>query len=157
MKETPMAPMIITFRKDHPDARLPTLSTPGSAGADLHAVMPEGADLLVLQPGARLVVSTGLAAAIPRGWEIQIRPRSGIAVKYGVTVVNSPGTLDSDYRGVIGVALIHLGEAPFEIRSGDRIAQIVLAEAPAWKGVFVDSLDETSRGEGGFGSTGKSG
>jgi dUTP pyrophosphatase len=145
------------FEKRHPDARMPTLATLGSAGADLHAVMPEGFDVQIVMPGALVIVSTGLAVAIPQGWEIQIRPRSGIAAKHGVTVLNTPGTIDADFRGVMGVILINHGKSPFEIKTGDRIAQMVLAEVPAWKGVFVDSLDETERGEGGFGSTGRSG
>lgn len=148
-------PIVLAFEKRHPDARMPELATPGSAGADLHAVMPEGFHAQIVMPGALVIVSTGLAVAIPKGWEIQIRPRSGIAAKHGVTVLNTPGTIDADFRGVIGVILINHGKAPFEIKTGDRIAQMVLAEVPAWKGVFVDGLDETERGAGGFGSTGR--
>lgn len=147
----------LLFVRDHPDAKIPVRATDGAAGADLHAVIPDYKDVLTLYPGSRLLISTGLRVAIPEGWEMQIRPRSGLAVKYGITVLNSPGTIDSDYRGVVGVCLIHLGQHPFEIRTGDRIAQMVIAEVPAYSASEVESLDDTARGAGGFGSTGLSG
>ena len=137
-------------------AVLPTLATAGAAGFDLHAVLPEGEDL-TLRPGERALVQTGLHMAIPQGWEVQIRPRSGLALKHGITVLNSPGTIDSDYRGPVGVILINHGDAGFTIRTGDRIAQGVLARCAAPRFEAVDSLEAlevTERGSGGFGSTG---
>jgi dUTP pyrophosphatase len=136
------------------DLPLPGYATPGAAGLDLSAALPEG-DVLVLPPGGRALVPTGLAAALPPGYEMQVRPRSGLAVKHGVTVLNSPGTIDSDYRGEIQVPLINHGEAPFAIRRGDRIAQAVVAAVARAVLEEVDSLDETARGSGGFGSTGR--
>ncbi|MCW3782896.1 dUTP diphosphatase [Defluviimonas salinarum] len=148
-----MKPKIL-FVKDHPAAQIPAYETPGAAGADIRAVMPDGYVSQVIVPGARCLVATGLRLAIPEGWEVQIRPRSGLALKHGVTVLNGPGTIDSDYRGPLGVILVNLGSEPFEIRTGDRIAQMIVA--PAVQGVFevAESLDETMRGTGGFGSTG---
>lgn len=145
---------ILRFVKDHPDARIPVRATSGSAGADLHAVMPNYKEVITLYPGSRLLVSTGLKVAIPEGYEIQIRPRSGLALKYGITVLNSPGTIDSDYRGVMGVVLIHHGHEPFEIRTGDRIAQMVVAAVAPYVAQEVETLEETERAGGGFGSTG---
>ena len=133
---------------------LPAYETSGSAGMDVRAaVLAE--DALVLMPGARAMVPTGLSVAIPEGYEIQVRPRSGLAAKHGVTCLNTPGTIDSDYRGEIKVILINLGDAPFTIARGERIAQLVLAPVTqlGWK--QVDGLDETDRGAGGFGSTGQ--
>lgn len=135
------------------DLPLPAYATDGAAGFDLRAAVPADAPL-VLDPGKRVLVPTGFAVALPAGWEMQIRPRSGLAVKNGVTVLNTPGTVDCDYRGPVGVCLINLGEEPFTIARGDRIAQAVIAEAPQAVLVEVDSLDETARGAGGFGSTG---
>ena len=128
---------------------LPAYATAGAAGMDVVS-----AEDVVLAPGARHAVATGLAMAIPPGFEIQVRPRSGLALKHGITCLNTPGTIDSDYRGEVKVILANLGDAPFPIRRGDRIAQIV--PAPVQKAVFalVDSLDDTVRGAGGFGSTG---
>ncbi|MEQ8322380.1 MAG: dUTP diphosphatase [Rhodospirillales bacterium] len=133
---------------------LPAYETTGSAGMDVRAAVPEN-DPMVLMPGARTMVPTGLSVAIPEGYEIQVRPRSGLAAKHGLTCLNTPGTIDSDYRGEIKVILINLGDAPFTIARGERIAQLVLAPVTqlGWK--EVDSLDETSRGDGGFGSTGR--
>jgi len=146
----------IRILKDHPDAVIPTYATQGAAGFDLHAVIddPDGA---VLQPGRRLMVSTGLRLAIPEGWEMQIRPRSGLAARHGVTVLNSPGTIDADYRGVVQIILVHHGDADLPIRTGDRIAQGVIAKV--WTAPFLEvqdpcDLGETLRGSGGFGSTG---
>jgi dUTP pyrophosphatase len=130
---------------------LPEYATAGSAGMDLRANL---SDAVVLRPGVRMVVPTGLFMAIPKGYEMQVRPRSGMAYKYGITVLNSPGTIDSDYRGDIGVILINLSNDTFTVRNGDRIAQAVFSKYE--KAVFLeaDSLEETKRGAGGFGSTG---
>ena len=128
---------------------LPDYATDGAAGMDVLS-----AEALTLAPGARHAVATGLALAIPVGFEVQVRPRSGLALKHGITVPNTPGTIDSDYRGELKVILINHGNEPFEVRRGDRIAQLVLAPVTraAWQ--VVEELDETARGEGGFGSTG---
>jgi dUTP pyrophosphatase len=128
---------------------LPAYATTGAAGMDV--VSAEDA---VIAPGARHAVATGLAVAIPEGYEIQVRPRSGLALKHGITVPNTPGTIDSDYRGELKVILINLGSEPFTIARGDRVAQLVLAPVvqAAWD--EVEELDATERGEGGFGSTG---
>jgi len=133
---------------------LPAYETEGAAGMDLRAAVPEGAPV-TLQPGARQMIPTGLSMAIPEGYEVQVRPRSGLAAKHGLTCLNSPGTVDSDYRGELKVILINLGAEPFVIRRGERIAQMVVA--PVTRGRFqeVDVLPETARGEGGFGSTGR--
>ncbi|MCS6776234.1 MAG: dUTP diphosphatase [Chloroherpetonaceae bacterium] len=132
---------------------LPEYATPGSAGMDLLAAVPEHAPAILL-PGQRQLISTGLRIAIPEGYEGQIRPRSGLALKYGIGMVNAPGTLDADYRGVVQVLLINWGDAPFTIRRGDRIAQLVIAPVMRATLAEVTALDETVRGEGGFGSTG---
>ena len=134
-------------------ARIPEYKTQGAAGADVCAFVDSP---VTLEPGKRALIPTGLFFEIPLGYEIQVRPRSGLALKNGVTVLNTPGTIDSDYRGELKVILINLGEESFIINSGDRIAQIVVA--PVTQGVFVpsDSLSETERGAGGFGSTGVS-
>ena len=128
---------------------LPAYATPGAAGMDVLA-----AEDVTLAPGARHAVATGLAMAIPPGFEIQVRPRSGLALKHGVTVPNTPGTIDSDYRGELKVIMINHGAEPFAIRRGDRIAQLVLAPVVRASWLTVEHLDETARGEGGFGSTG---
>jgi dUTP pyrophosphatase len=131
------------------DLPLPDYATDGAAGMDIVA-----AEDVTIEPGARLAVATGLALAIPKGFEIQVRPRSGLALKHGITVPNTPGTIDSDYRGELKVILINHGGAAFAIARGDRIAQLVLAPVvqAAWR--EVEELDATSRGAGGFGSTG---
>jgi dUTP pyrophosphatase len=133
---------------------LPAYETPGSAGMDLRAAVPDG-EPLTLRPGARAMVPTGLAYALPLGFEAQIRPRSGLAAKHGVTCLNTPGTIDSDYRGEVKVILINLGDEDFVIHRGERIAQMVIA--PVTQGIWaeVEDLDETERGAGGFGSTGR--
>ncbi|MBK8197548.1 MAG: dUTP diphosphatase [Acidobacteria bacterium] len=133
---------------------LPAYETAGSAGMDVRAAVPE-AGPIVLKPGERAMVPTGLSVAIPAGYEIQVRPRSGLAAKHGLTCLNTPGTIDSDYRGEIKVILINLGAEPFTIQRGERIAQLVLAPVTrlAWR--EVDALGETERGAGGFGSTGR--
>jgi len=132
---------------------LPAYETNGAAGMDLRAAVAEDAPL-VLRPGARFMVPTGLAFAVPLGFEAQVRPRSGLAAKAGVTCLNTPGTIDSDYRGEVKVILINLGEEDFTIRRGDRIAQLVIAPVTQASWSLVANLDETSRGTGGFGSTG---
>ena len=134
------------------DLPLPRYMTDDAAGMDLHAAV-DGE--LVLAPGARALVPTGLKLAIPRGFEGQVRPRSGLAFKHGVTVLNAPGTLDSDFRGQVQVLLVNLGQEPFPIRRGERIAQLVIAPVTRVSVREVSTLDATARGEGGFGSTGR--
>ena len=133
-------------------ARLPAYQTPGAAGADLHALLDAPVSL---DPGQRFLVPTGLRLQLPPGFEAQIRPRSGLAVKHGVTCLNSPGTIDSDYRGELKVLLINLGSEAFDITNGERIAQLIVA--PVAKADFVPEvqLSETIRGDAGFGSTGR--
>ncbi len=136
---------------------LPRYETSGAAGADLRAnLRPEDREAgVTLPPMGRAILPTGLRVAIPEGYEMQIRPRSGLAVKSGVTVVNAPGTIDSDYRGPLGVALVNLSDQPYIVRHGDRIAQAVVGPVVQAGYVVVESLDETARGAGGFGSTGR--
>ena len=128
---------------------LPAYATSGAAGMDVVS-----AEDVTIAPGERHAVATGLAVAIPHGFEIQVRPRSGLALKHGITVPNTPGTIDSDYRGEVKVILINHGAEPFAIVRGDRVAQLVLAPVTLASWLPVDELDETTRGEGGFGSTG---
>jgi dUTP pyrophosphatase len=130
---------------------LPDYATPGSAGLDLRAHLPEPK---VLQPGERVLIPTGLSLALPDGFEAQVRPRSGLALKHGITVLNSPGTVDADYRGDVGVILINLGAEPFTIEPGDRVAQLVIAAYAQVEWTSVEVLPETERGAGGFGHTG---
>ena len=132
------------------DLPLPAYATAGAAGMDVVA-----AEALTLPPGARAAVATGFALAIPSGYEVQVRPRSGLALRHGITCLNTPGTIDHDYRGEVKVILINLGTEPFVVARGDRIAQLV--PAPVQRAVLdeVDVLDDTSRGHGGFGSTGR--
>lgn len=132
----------------------PAPATALAAGVDLRAAVPQNAPIL-LDPGARAMVPTGLTLAIPAGFEGQVRPRSGLAAKHGVTVLNAPGTIDADYRGEVKVILINHGDAAFSIARGERIAQLVIA--PVTQPIFIrrDSLDDTARGAGGFGSTGR--
>ena len=132
---------------------LPAYETADSAGMDLRAAVPEG-EPVVIRPGDRHAVPTGLAMAIPRGFEGQVRPRSGLALKSGITCLNTPGTVDSDYRGEVKVILINLGAEDFTVRRGDRIAQMVIAPVIQATVAEVADLDETVRGGGGFGSTG---
>lgn len=130
---------------------LPAYQTPGSAGCDLRAAVHAP---VTLAPGERALIPTGIAIALPEGHEAQVRPRSGLAVKHGITVLNAPGTIDADYRGEIAVPLINLGDAPFVIARGERIAQLVVA--PVVQVTWTDTpLDATARGVGGFGSTGR--
>lgn len=155
------APLIRLMRLPgfDPAVPLPRYQTSGAAGADLCANLPfdqRGAGIM-LPPLGRALIPTGLALAIPVGWEVQIRPRSGLALKHGLTLPNSPGTIDSDYRGPLGVILLNLGEAPFTVFHGERIAQMIVAPAPQATFREVDALDGTTRGTGGFGSTGTGG
>jgi len=133
---------------------LPTPATKLSAGADLFAAVTEP---VTLEPGARALVPTGVAIALPPGYEAQVRPRSGLAAEHGVTLLNSPGTIDADYRGEIGVLLINHGDAPFRISRGMRVAQLVIAPVSRVRWREADALEETARGAGGFGSTGTGG
>lgn len=139
------------------DLPLPAYETAGAAGADLRANLPEDQRHLgiVLAPMERRIVPTGLRVAIPEGFEMQIRPRSGLALKQGVTLPNTPGTIDSDYRGPLGVLLINLGLEPYVVHHGDRIAQAVVAPVVQLNFEVVSALGKTERGEGGFGSTGR--
>ena len=143
-------------RLDHGEGLAqPTQQSAGAAGADLVAALA-AAEELVLAPGARALVPCGFALALPEGFEGQVRPRSGLAAKYGVTVLNAPGTIDADYRGEVKVILINHGDAPFVVRRGDRIAQLVVAPVSAFSFREETELDATDRGQGGFGSTGHS-
>jgi dUTP pyrophosphatase len=128
---------------------LPAYASAGAAGMDICS-----AENLILRTGRRVAVATGFAFAIPQGFEVQVRPRSGLALKHGITCLNTPGTIDCDYRGEVKVILINLGEEDFPINKGDRIAQLVVAPAPQALTVEVEDLDDTARGAGGFGSTG---
>ena len=139
-----------------PDAQefhLPEHSTKGASGFDLRAKTDAP---IILYHGESCLVQTGIKLAIPEGYEGQVRPRSGLAIHWGITVVNTPGTIDSDYRGEIGVILINHGKVPFTIENGDRIAQLVIQEVPTVAFELVEDLSDTSRGDGGFGSTGSS-
>lgn len=142
----------VKFKKMYPDAMLPAYETAGSAGADIRAYYPDAYPYI--DPGKQIMVATGLKVEVPEGYEIQVRPRSGIAAKHMISVTNSPGTIDSDYRGEIKVMLINHGPAPFGVFHGMRIAQIVVAPVVRSRFEEVDELSETERGEGGFGSTG---
>ena len=147
-----MTPIPIAIRRlPHGDGLpLPAYASHGAAGMDIVA-----AEALTLAPGARAAIATGFAVAIPEGHEIQVRPRSGLALKHGVTCLNTPGTIDSDYRGEVKVILANLGQKPFAIARGDRIAQLVPAPVLRATLIETDALDETVRGTGGFGSTGR--
>lgn len=149
MTDQPIVPVAVRRLPGNEDLPLPAYATPGAAGMDVVS-----AEDVTLAPGARHAVATGLAMAIPHRFEIQVRPRSGLALKHGITVANAPGTIDSDYRGELKVILANLGTEPFEIRRGDRIAQLVLAPVVQASWLEVSELDETARGAGGFGSTG---
>ena len=141
--------MTVKFRKTDPSATLPSYAHPGDAGMDLCSV-----EELVIPRGERRLVRTGLAMRLPPGYEAQVRPRSGLALKKGVTVLNSPGTIDEGYRGEIGVILVNPGDEPFGVCKGDRIAQMVVAPCARAEIALVSELDSTERGAGGFGSTG---
>ena len=154
-----MRPILKVLREDWADAAvaLPAYETQGAAGADIRAnLRPEDrASGLVLAPMARVIVPTGLRVAIPEGFEMQIRPRSGLALKHGISLPNTPGTIDSDYRGPLGVLLINYGAEPFCVVHGERIAQLVIAPVVQAGFTLVADLDATARGQGGFGSTGR--
>ena len=137
---------------NHSPYPCPAYATPLSAGLDLKANIPEP---IVLQPLQRVLVPTGLYIALPAGYEAQVRPRSGLAIKHGITVLNSPGTVDADYRGELRTILVNLSDQPFEIVPGERIAQLVVARHEQVEWEEVEVLDDTERGTGGFGSTGK--
>lgn len=149
------APRIAVLRLPHGEGLpLPAYQTPGAAGLDIAAALAEG-EVLRLAPGARALAPSGFAIALPEGYEGQVRPRSGLALKHGITVLNAPGTIDADYRGEVKVLLINLGVEPVEIEPGDRIAQLVVAPVSRLRLVEVDALPATARGAGGFGSTGR--
>jgi dUTP pyrophosphatase len=154
-----MTPVVRLLWEDWADRALglPAYATAGAAGADIRANLPPGlrAAGLILEPMARRVVPTGLRAEIPAGWEIQVRPRSGLALTHGITLPNTPGTIDSDYRGPLGVLLVNLGGAPYRIAHGDRIAQLVVAPVARARFEAVAALGDSARGAGGFGSTGR--
>ena len=150
LAEQPLPLTILRLPGGH-DLPLPAARTAGSAGLDLCAAV-DGP--LVIPPGGRVLVPTGFAIAIPLGFEGQVRPRSGLAVEHGVTVLNAPGTIDADYRGEVKVALVNHGDEPFAVTRGMRIAQLVVAPVTAVRLTEVVELDETGRGSGGFGSTG---
>lgn len=149
MRSPDDVPVPVKFLPHFEGLSLPAYATDGAAGMDVLA-----AEDVTLAPGSRHGVATGLAMAIPPGFEIQVRPRSGLALKHGISVPNTPGTIDSDYRGELKVILINHGSESFEVRRGDRIAQLVLAPVTRANWLVVDQLDQTSRGTGGFGSTG---
>lgn len=148
----PPSSVPVKVRTLRADARIPSQQHAGDAGFDLHAA---GEDV-TLQPGDRAKIPTGLALEIPRGYEIQVRPRSGLAIKSGITCLNSPGTIDAGYRGEVCVILYNASREPFTVRSGDRVAQAVLARVESILFVESDELEESTRGAGGFGSTGVS-
>ena len=141
--------MTVKFRKIDPAAILPSYAHPGDAGMDVRSV-----EELVIEPGDRSLVRTGLVMMLPPGYEAQVRPRSGLAIKNGVTVLNTPGTIDEGYRGEVGVILANFGAEPFKVEKGAKIAQIVIAPCTRAEIVETDEVDATERGEGGFGSTG---
>ena len=149
------SPQILILKDEgaDPDLALPAYETAGAAGADLRADL--GGAELVLAPGEIRLVPTGLRVQIPDGYEMQIRPRSSLALKHGVTLPNTPGTIDSDYRGPLGVIMINLGAAPYTVSHGERIAQAVIAPVIRAAYVIAETLDDTARGAGGFGSTGR--
>ncbi|MBP5791168.1 MAG: dUTP diphosphatase [Kiritimatiellae bacterium] len=141
--------MELGFKKINPDAILPRYAHPGDAGMDLFSV-----DELSIEPGKRALVHTGLVMNLPAGYEAQVRPRSGLALKNGITVLNTPGTIDEGYRGEIGVILANFGDAEYRVAKGAKIAQMVIAPVTRMVPVEVSSVEETDRGSGGFGSTG---
>ena len=141
--------MILKIRRVHPDASLPSYAHEGDAGLDIRSV-----EELEIAPGARALVHTGLVFMLQPGWEAQVRPRSGLALKHGVTVLNTPGTIDAGYRGEVGVILANFGTDPFKIAKGDKIAQVVVSPVVRADIVETNEIDATERGSGGFGSTG---
>ncbi|SLN45426.1 Deoxyuridine 5'-triphosphate nucleotidohydrolase [Pseudoruegeria aquimaris] len=151
-----MSPLIRVSRTETADPALPlpAYETAGAAGADLRADLP-GRAPVTLAPGERALIPTGLRLEIPPGYEVQIRPRSGLALKHGITLPNTPGTIDSDYRGPLGVILMNAGQEAFTVAHGDRIAQMIVAPVVQARFELADTLSETDRGAGGFGSTGR--
>lgn len=141
----------IVRRSDCGDIPLPSYETPAAAGMDLRAAIAEPVELA---PGARALIPAGIYIALPPGFEAQVRPRSGLAVRHGISMANAPGTIDADYRGEVQVILINLGQEPFTVRRGDRIAQLVIAPVARAEWRLEDALDDTDRGHGGFGHTG---
>lgn len=154
-----MTPLIRILREEWADVgiALPSYETKGAAGADLRAnLRPEDrASGFILEPMRRAIIPTGLIVEIPEGFEMQIRPRSGLAYKFGISLPNTPGTIDSDYRGPLGVLLVNLGRDPFTVQHGERIAQVVIAPVLQARFELAEALTETARGAGGFGSTGR--
>jgi len=146
------AEVLIVRTRENPDLPLPEAATPGSAGLDLRACVPQP---VVLLPGRRMLIPTGFCIALPEGYEGQVRPRSGLALRQGLTMLNTPGTIDADYRGEIGVIAVNLGQEPVTISRGDRIAQLVIAPVARPRLVLVDELPPSARAAGGFGHTGK--
>jgi dUTP pyrophosphatase len=148
-------PLVRVWREPWADAdvALPAYATQGSAGADLRVCFPDRQGR-VLDAGSRALVPTGLRVAVPPGWEMQVRPRSGLALKHGILIPNSPGTVDADYRGPLSIIVMNAGDAAFDLDHGMRIAQAVLAPAPQARWQLVERLDGTARGTGGFGHTG---
>ncbi len=155
MSEKSSSPILIQFKWLDPaaaaDLRIPSYETAGSSGMDVCAAVT---DQVTIGPGARALIPTGFAVAIPAGYEIQVRPRSGLAVKHGLSLPNSPGTIDADYRGEVKIAMINLGQEPVTIKRGDRVAQLVVAPVVRAALDVVSELDDTARGSGGFGHTG---
>ncbi len=151
MEHTLSIKALIQREPDCHDLALPAYATPGSVGMDLRAAVTEDR---VLQPGERAMVSTGIRIALPEGFEAQVRPRSGLAMRHGIGMVNAPGTIDPDYRGVVNVLLINLGQEPFTLRRGERIAQLVVAPVTRVNWLETSALPTTHRGEGGFGHSG---
>lgn len=141
----------VQIKKIDPNAEVPQYMTSGSAGCDVKACLPQE---LEITPGQRVAVPTGLAFGIPEGYEIQVRPRSGLSIKQGLTVINAPGTVDSDYRGEVMVLMINHGTEPVRLKNGDRIAQLVIQRVNQIQWNLVEELQKTVRGSGGFGSTG---
>lgn len=144
-------PVVVAVARLRASARLPQRMSTGASGFDLHASLDEPIEI---PPGGRHLIPTGIAIQIPAGYEGQVRPRSGLAARHGIGVLNAPGTIDSDYRGEVGVILVNLGEAPAVISDGDRIAQLVIVSLPGVALEWSESLDTTDRGSGGFGHTG---
>ncbi len=141
--------MVLQFKRIHPDAVLPAYAHPSDAGMDIRSI-----EDISLSPGERALVHTGLVVLLPPMYEAQVRPRSGLALKFGITVLNTPGTIDSGYRGEVGVILVNLGQEEFKVKKGDKIAQMVIAPVTQPQVVETEFIDRTDRGEGGFGSTG---
>jgi len=152
MSHAPIAHPRLLVRRIHEAAELPRRMSADAAGLDLAACLPGGPETLA--PGERRLIPTGVALAIPTGYEGQVRPRSGLALRHGISIVNAPGTIDADYRGELKVILINLGDAPFVVQHGERIAQLVVAPVAMAEVDEVELLPDAARGEGGFGSTG---